>query len=371
MASPSRSRRVWLASAVAAAVLPLSAQTLGRAAVTLDVLLKYAGFFHGRAIALVVRPVETDGVWRVPVGPSKTFLIVPREGALPDRVTELRGTFVDVARLIQDRQLPMHPELSALVQPLTEPTAPARDTLFALLDATWTEPPHDPSPSLRQLVLAPSDFDERPVTVRGRFRAQNLFGDLPAWPRQSRWDFVLQTADASLWVTNLRPKGRGFDLDPTSRRSAGTWLEVSGTLHVDDGLPRLEARTIALSEPVEDLAAPPAAPAPPEPPPTVIFTAPADGEPNIPRSAKVQVQFSRDMAADSFAGHVQVAYRGEAGDAVPAFTAAYLAENRGLEIRFAYPLATGASVTVSLTPGITASDGAPLSPTQFTFIVER
>ena len=355
-----------------ALALPLAAQPPARVAVTLDGLLKHPGFYHERLIALVAAPTDVNRSWRILVSAPRTFLLLPASGTPPSGPVELRGRFFDVARLTQDRELPMHPDLMALVQRLYPDQVIPRDTVFALDNASWTESPEGASPSLRQLVLAPSPFDGKTVTVRGRFRGQNLFGDLPAWPRQSRWDFVLQAADASLWVTGLRPKGRGFDLDPTSKRDTGTWLEVSGVVHLAEGVPTIEARSIAESQPLADLPAEPvAAPPPPEPPPAVIFSAPVNGEPDVSRMVTVRVQFSRDMTPESFADHVKVEYGPGVTDAVPAFTATYRPENRGLEIEFASPLSLGAPVVVSLLPGITATDGSLLSPSQITFTVER
>ena len=46
-------------------------------------------------------------------------------------------------------------------------------------------------------------------------------GDLPQGVAKSKWDFVLQSADASIWVTGLRPKGKDFDLDPSARVVTG------------------------------------------------------------------------------------------------------------------------------------------------------
>ena len=68
------------------------------------------------------------------------------------------------------------------------------------------------------------------VAVRGaerhhrrRIPRRNLFGDQPSAPGKSRYDFVLRSADAAVWVTDLRPRGRGF-------RSVGrgAWIPADG-----------------------------------------------------------------------------------------------------------------------------------------------
>ena len=84
--------------------------------------------------------------------------------------------------------------------------------------------------SIRAIALSPDQFDNRSVTLIGRFKGRNLYGDLPQGVAKSKWDFVLQSADAALWVTGLRPKGKDFDLDPAARVDTGKWLEVKGTL---------------------------------------------------------------------------------------------------------------------------------------------
>jgi hypothetical protein len=369
-ASPAR---VWLTTAVLiiAAAIRVTPQSAPRIATSLDLLLKFPGFFHSRVVALIASPVETDGVWRIPIDAPRTLLVVPRTGTPPSRASELRGTFVDVARLMQTRELSVFPSLTSLTQSLYADREPARGTVFALAEANWTEPPDATPPSLRAVVLDPASFEGKTLTLRGRFRGQNLFGDLPVWPRQSRWDFVLQAADASMWVTGLRPRGKGFDLDPTSKRSTGIWLEVTGTLRVEASVPRLEATTLAQSEPEAEEAAEPVIAPPAQPPPSIIFSAPLDGERDVPPATEIRVQFSRDMAPDSFTDHIGVAYGPETSDKMPAFTATYQAGNRGLVIEFAGPLVRGASVHVDFRAGITATDGTPLAPAALGFTVSR
>jgi hypothetical protein len=368
--------------ALAGALTSVAAQPPSRIATSVDALLTFPGFFHSRQIALVAEAVEVDAVWQIvastprPAGPTPRgvaplMLLVPRTGAPPSGRTELRGTFVDVGRLIQAHELTVFPALATLVQNLYAEREPSRGTVFALVEATWTDAPSATPPSVRTVALSPAEFDGKTLTLRGRFRGQNLFGDLPFWPRQGRWDFVLQSADASIWVTGLRPRGRGFDLDPTSKRNAGTWLEVTGAIVVENATARLEATAITQSDPEDEPAPEPVAPSPAQPPPTLIFSVPIDGETDVPRTVTVRAQFSRDMAPDSFADRIRVTYAGDQAEPVPPFTAGYRPANRGLDIRFDEPLVRGASVLIHLLPGITATDGTPLVPTTIAFTVER
>jgi hypothetical protein len=335
---------------------------------SLPSILRYPTFYHGRAVALVGEPVEVDGIYRIPIDAARAVIILPREGRPPSRSVELRGLLFDVGQLSPDDTRLSSSGLRTIVDTLSRDRWPARSTVFALTSATWVDEPPLTPPSIRTIALHPQAFDGKSVTVRGRFRAQNLYGDLPAWPRQSRWDFVLQAADAAIWVTGLRPRGRGFDLDPTTRRGAGAWLEAQGTIRYEDGLARIEASALASSQPQSD--EPPAVvlpPAPPLPPPVVIFSAPLTNESDIDPAVVVRVQFSRDMKASSFEGAVKVTYSEAGAGPVPAFAVTYESATRAIEIRFKTPLASGAAVTVSLGAPIAAIDGTALTPASITF----
>jgi hypothetical protein len=355
----------------AAVAWSVSAQPASRVATTIDVLTKFPGVFHGRAVAIVAQPAQAAQAWELPMAAPRKFLVVPQSGAPPAGPQELRGIFFDLGRLQADGGVDARLELRTLLQRMAGDAPLPRDRVFGLLDASWVEPPDAASKSLRAVVLTPAGFEDRTVTVRGRFRGQNLFGDLPFWPRQSRWDFILQSADASLWVTNLRPRGNGFELDPASRRDAAAWIEVTGTVRTDGGIPRIEGTKLARSTAEAEPAPEPVVAAPPQPPPSVIFSAPLSGESGVAVGAPVLIQFSRDMAPASFNERVRVVYGEGVSDAVPGITVTYRPENRGVEVKFAGPLARGATVEVELQAGITASDGTPLAPLKISFTTQR
>ena len=98
---------------------------------------------------------------------------------------------------------------------------------------------------MRALALQPWRFEGQNVTIVGEFRGRNLFGDQPSAPGKSRYDFVLRSADAAVWVTDLRPRGRGFDLSVEARVDTGRWLQVSGTVSQDRGLVAISGATVA------------------------------------------------------------------------------------------------------------------------------
>ena len=51
------------------------------------------------------------------------------------------------------------------------------------------------------------------VTVRGQFRGENLFGDLPSASRRRSADWVIKDDVFAVWVTGKKPKGPGWSLD--------------------------------------------------------------------------------------------------------------------------------------------------------------
>ena len=144
--------------------------------------------------------------------------------------------------------------------------------------------------------------------MTGRFRGVNLFGDLPQAPGRSRYDFVLQSADAALWVTGLQPKGKSFSLDRNARVDTGRWLEVTGTVGRSAGLVWIDGEKIGLGtapEPaaVVQIEVPKVGPAP-----DVTFSIPTPEDIDVETSILVRIQFSRDMEAASFKDRVRVRY---------------------------------------------------------------
>jgi hypothetical protein len=363
----------FAAAAVAAGPL-LPAQPLTRKATTVEALLGYPVFFHGAQVA-VRGEVEERGRLRVLTSPAveRELQLVWRSGTTREGAAELRGDFWDLGRLNAE-----DPRLAGLdLQPILD--ARSRDGwpgigevhLLSVAAALPAEP--FPAPSIRALALDPDRYEGQRVTVTGRFRGRNLYGDLPQAPGVSRWDFILQSADAAIWVTGLRPRGRGFSLDPSARVDTAQWLEASGVVRHDRGLVRLEATHVALAQPPEETPTEPPVRVPVAGPPAeVVFSTPLPDEIDVPRGEPVRIQFSRDMAADSFKGRVRLEYpAGDRPDAAEPieFTIRYREGNRVLEIQPGAPLERFRTVRVRLLEGITAFDGAPLVPWTLTFSV--
>ena len=52
---------------------------------------------------------------------------------------------------------------------------------------------------------------------------------------------MIRSADAALWVSGARPKGKGFDLALDARQDTSRWLEITGVVREGRGLQWLEA----------------------------------------------------------------------------------------------------------------------------------
>ena len=155
------------------------------------------------------------------------------------------------------------------------------------------------------------------MKVTGQFRGRNLYGDVPQGPGLSQWDFVLRGADSAVWVTGLRPRGRGFNLDIGARVDTGTWLETTGIVREGKGSSGSKAQQLALTKPTLETRNAEAPPIPQMgPPPEVIFSDPAEGETDVPLKAPIRLQFSRDMNPERFKGNVRWTFT--AADAVNA-----------------------------------------------------
>lgn len=353
------------------AIVGMNSQTQSRVATTTALLMRHTLFFHSRSVVLTATPLLENGVWRLPVQAGRSLSIVFHTAPATNGPVEIRGTFVDVGRFAPDDSRITSYSLQPIVKAAVGPDGawPARETVFAIVDATAAPPEDSGTPAIRAIAMAPEKFDGKPVTLRGRFGGRNLNGNMPTWPRQTDSDFVLQSADGAVWVTGVKPKGKGFDLDPTARRDIGRWIEVTGSMSVADGLPLLRAKTIAASSPEDDAPVAEAPTVTPSlPPPTINFSAPTDGETDIAPATPVRVQFSRDMKAESFEGHVKVTASMNGTDMpVPALTTTYKTGTLSVEIKFASPLPRFATITVEFLEGITAPDGTKLVPTKLTF----
>ena len=367
---------LWLLAVpiLLALVVPswLSGQPAGRKATTVSALLAYPVFFHGERVAVRAESwADQESTWLI-AGDAKVLTLgepVPGPG---DRV-EVRATFWDVGRLNRDDPRLARFNLGDLSESLFRKPWPSIGELPVLIVESTLPATRLPAASVRTLALEPEAYEGERVTVTGRFRGRNLYGDLPDAPGLGLWEFVLQSADGAIWVTGIRPRGPDFDLDVTARVDTGRWLEVTGVIHGTRDLVRLEGTDVELVQPPA-AAEPTAVEAAPRPalPPEVIFSAPTQDDVDIVPDTLVRIQFSRDIDPESFEDQVRIGYHGEEsferGQPPPIeFDVKYLKRNRVLEIRFTEPLERFRTVEVELLDGITATDGAVLPPWTLTF----
>jgi hypothetical protein len=302
---------------------------------------------------------------------------VLHKGGAPEGLNEIRGELWDLGRMNPDDPRLSSYDLKRALQLDPEGPWPRPGQVMVLVANAISPASPPPAPTIRAMVLYPSRYLEQKVTVVGQFTGRNLLGDLPDAPGRSRYDFVLRSVDAAIWVTNIQPRGRDFELSLDARIDTGRWLEVSGTLQQGRGLQWLEAQAGSLKlakPPAETTSAEPQIRVPAAPPPEVVFSAPTQDETDVPVSTNVRIQFSRDIDPATLKGRLRVQYLG-AGLAAAAepllkleFATEYRAATRVLEIRFNQPIERFRTVQLDLLEGVLGTDKQPLEPWTLKFM---
>lgn len=355
------------------------AQPPARRATNIDALLGYPVFYHQRPIVITGRLASQDNGDRH-VSDDAGSIRVVFNGSAPDGLDEIRGEFWDIGRMKPDDPRLASYDLKRTFQVDPDRPWPRPGEVTAII-ATAISPASPPlAPSIRAIVLNPARYLDQKVTVVGQFGGRNLFGDLPDAPAQHRYEFVVRSIDAALWVGGARPRGKGFDLSVDSRRDTDRWLEVTGVLRQRRGLQWLEVEEAgiqlgkALTEPPPSEEEP-ATRTPAEPPPEVVFSAPTQDETDVSQMASVRIQFSRDIDPATLKDHVRARYLGaetvERGEPVTPtieFSMRGNAADRVLEIKFTKPLERFRTVQVELLDGILGTDRLPLQPWTLTFV---
>lgn len=340
-----------------------AAQPPDRIATTAHALVANALFFNGKRI-VVRHALKVTGTLTELEATAKPVYVFWKERPKGSS-GEIRGEFWDLGRMQEGDERFATYDFRAVVEAANNGRWPGRDQIFVILGATFVEGPPPSAATIRSIALAPEQFDNRAVTLVGRFKGRNLYADLPQGVAKSKWDFILQSADAAIWVAGLRPKGKDFDLDPGARVDTGRWLEVTGVVHRDGGALWIAGESLRrATAPAEEPTEVAATVIPAEPPPAVIFSAPLADDTDVPVAAPVRIQFSRDMNGKSFQNHVRVRYGGQKPPAIapPPFSVTYNDGTRSVEVRFKEPLERFQVLTVELEEGITAIDGQPLRP---------
>jgi len=360
----------------------IDAQPATRRATNLTTLLAYPGFYHARPIVIVGKVgVEKDEL-RLSDDNASIRLIF--KGNAPDGLDEVRGEFWDIGRMKADDIRLSTYDLRQTFK--IDPNAPwPRPGEVTAIIATAAAPAVVPNqPSIRAIELNPSRYLDQKVAITGQFSGRNLLGEMPDAPGKSRYDFVLRSTDAAIWVTNMRPKlkdtnGKEFELGLDARIDTGRWLTLRGTVQQARGLLLVdaEAGSLALTKPpVETHTEEEPIRVPAGPPPEVVFSAPTEDETDVLTSTTVRIQFSRDLDQSTLKGRIKPHYQASQSAAPGApvappveFTFQYSAANRVLEIKFAKPLERFRTLKVDLVEGIVGTDGQPLKPWTLTFML--
>jgi hypothetical protein len=344
---------------VLAAAMP-NAQPQPRRATTISAIRAYPGFYHQQTVFVVgdVKGLEERATIGTDEGAIKLVAReVPREGKV-----EARGQLLDIGRMSQDdpRLIPFN-LLDRTRAAYQDRWPKPGEELILLLGGTAPPPSATDvtSPPLRALAMEPGRFEGQKVTVVGQFRGRNLFGDLPEAPAQNRYQFVLRSADAAIWVMGLQPKGRTFNFDPSKRIDSGRWVKVQGTARTAKGLTWLEGATIDLA-PAPEETTEVAIDLPPPPPVEILFSAPSEGEGDVRTSARIRMQLSRDLNPETLKDRIRFT-------PAVAFTTNYTKENRALEIRPTDGLPPFKPIKMEILEGVKGTDGGPMAPFTLTF----
>ncbi len=369
----SRLRRIVLLACLLVTATA-GAQT-SRLATTAETLIGSAVFFHGRTVVLKQKLLSDGDVARLADAPRPVYVFWAEATSRDEG--EVRGEFWDLGRIeARDGRFAGY-DFARLLERVNRGQWPGRNQIFVLLKASLLPATTPRGPSVRAIALAPDDYVDREVKVIGRFKGSNLYGDLPLALGKTKWDFVLQSAEGALWVTGVRPRGKGFDLDPSKRVDTGRWVEVTGLVRRQGVTTYIDASAIGLANAPAETAVEVVVPEQPrQPPPEVIFSAPVQDDRDVERGTPMRIQFSRDVDPRTVKDRVLVSYVPPAGGgAAPAgvlkFAVTYNDAAHAVEIKFAEPLERYQQVKVDLLEGITALDGQPLKPWSLTFTTGR
>jgi hypothetical protein len=356
------------------------AQPTIRRATNLTTLLAYPGFFHGRPILIVGKVgVEKDQL-RLSDDNASVHLIF--KGTAPDGLDEVRGEFWDLGRMKADDIRLSTYDLRQTFKIDPDAPWPRPGDVTAIIATAVAAAALPGQPSIRAIALNPSRYVDQKVAVTGQFSGRNLLGEMPDAPGKSRYDFVLRSTDAAIWVSNMRPRlkdaaGKEFELGLDARIDTGRWLSLRGTVQVVRGLLVLDAEAGSLSvakPPTETTTDEAPIRVPAGPPPEVIFSAPTQDETDVVMATTVRIQFSRDIDPATLKGRIkphylesQSAERGEPVTPPVEFTVQYAGANRVLEIKFTKPLERFRTLKVDLLDGILGTDAQPLKAWTLSF----
>ncbi len=347
-----------------------SAQTVQRRLATIDALRQFPGYFHLQAVLLRGEFDEAAGRFLLRSDTSEMRVQLSDGAAAASGPVEVRAQLIDIGRLE-----PGDARASSFTEGRATPDdrwpRPGEELFLQITGVRTVDPGTDTT--IRTVALEPWKFVGQTIRLVGNFRGRNLFGDLPDSPAIGRYDFVLRGAEGAIWVTGLRPRGKGFDLDVDRRVDTNRWLSVTGKVAHERGLVRIEAATLEAAVAPDErpaMADGEGPKAPPEPV-EIIFNSPTDGDTDVPAGSPIRIQFSRGLAEGTVAGRFRARYAGapDAPASDLALRTTYDAATRSVEIRFAQPPEPLRTVRIELLEGLTGFDGGAIRPWQLTFSI--
>jgi hypothetical protein len=355
------------------------AQTTTRRATNLGALLAFPGFYHGRPI-VVVGKVALEANGQLKVSDDDGAIRIVFKGNAPDGLDEVRGEFWDIGRMKADDIRLNAYDLRATFGVNPDEPWPRPGEVNAIIATAISPATVPPAATIRSIVLNPGRYIDQKVAITGQYSGRNLLGDLPDAPAKSRYDFALRSADAALWIVNMRPKlkdanGKEIELGLDARIDTGRWLNVRGTIRQGRGLLWLDAEpgSLSFARPPSETTEEEPIRVPAGPPPEVVFSAPTHEETDVAVGTTIRIQFSRDIDQATLKGNIRVRYREQQavqpGEPAPStdFTFQYSRPNRVLELTFTKPLERFRTVNIELLDGIIGTDGQPLKPWTLTF----
>ena len=342
-----------------------SAQSSGRHLTTIDALRRFSGYFHLQNVVLRGEFVENGKRIALRGGDSEMQVMLAEDVRTMDGPVEVRGQLIDIGRLTSSD--PRLGRYDNKPDPEHWPQ-PGEELVLSVTGVAKADP--ESMPTLRSISLEPWKYEGQTITVTGQFGGRNLFGDVPAAPAKNRYDFVLRNTEGAVWVTGMRPKGKGFDLDVDARVDTSQWLQVSGAVRRDRGLVVLEAKTMSTAQAPAARPVVAEEPPPPKEPGEIVFSSPTDGETNVSATAPIRVQFSRGVDPMTLNAHFRLTYIGGAPpDGTMDVQANYDVGSHAVVLRLSKPLEAFRAVKLELLDGVKTFDGAPVKPWNVTFSV--
>ena len=348
-------------------ITTLSAQMPAWKPVTTEGLKQFSAFYHLQPVLVRGNLFKANNRLILQAETTEIFILNLKNNDLLNERVDIRGQFIDVGRLEPgDYRLSTYERPTHAAWP-----NPGEELIIDVTDLTQVQNLNTAT-SIRSFVLEPERFENQIITVVGQFRGRNLFGDLPSAPRQSRYDFVLKSGEASIWIVGLQPHGKDFNLDINTRVDTNRWLKITGALHQKSGLVMIEGTSIAVAERQTSASNNPVKPIPSSSslsPIRVVFSDPTPGEIDVDHTKLVRIQFERHVKTSTLTDRVKVMYlddKQEESDSLE-WQSYYNAGVRALELKFAEPLKPDSTIRIELLDGIESLDGALVLPWSLTF----